>query len=352
MPAQDIPQGSALLRARVLAQPTCDLSACAVELEIDGKSYLFGRIGEGFQRLCIEHGFRTHRFRTVFLSGRTDWTNQIGGLPGLLLTLTDQSVDRLAVYGGRNTAWAIASLRRFVVRDGFDVSVTHATRDVVDNDVVVVPVELVKTRPQPANERLVSYISSIVSKMFPTSSSSSASASEIPSNELIRVPDPLTGDAAPSMSYFIQPRPSRGKFDPQKAQQYGVPAGPERRDLTQGKIWTRSDGLVVTPEMLLGAPEAVRRMAFIDVPTLAHFADAKRKNWFARVPKPSEYAAGQQTDVNKFGENVESTAEEDEVYTTRPVYGFAVHYLGAQVDPFSEDYLSFMKTFGSECDVR
>ncbi|KAK7202476.1 hypothetical protein BZA70DRAFT_285888 [Myxozyma melibiosi] len=373
----DGPQGSLIIRARVLAQPSLDLTACALEVEIAGRSYLFGRVGEGFQRLCCEYGFRTSRFQDIFLSGSADWTSQMGGLPGLILTLDELAVENIQVFGDANVPWALASLRRFFQREACDISAKRADSDFHDKDLVVVPVELfgasdaaeahVSSSEDEAARQAI--VDTGLKRMFPHKdriirdgkkqlSGQTEMREQYDTTEILQVVRPPS-PSRPSLSYIIQPRPPRGKFDENLAAFYRLPFGPERAEVINGKTWTRDDGLDVTTEMVTAPPQSVRRMAFIDIPTLQHLQDAKTKNWFARVPKPSEYLAGAQTVVDRFPSQQEIEEEKQKaesepfaqrVYFEQPVYGFVVHDLGREVEPFSEEFISFMKSFGPECD--
>lgn len=56
---------------------------------------------------------------------------------------------------------------------------------------------------------------------------------------------------------------TRRPFLPEKAQALGIPIGPIRRDLTEGKPVTLPDGRVIQPEEVLGAPQRGAKLCFI-----------------------------------------------------------------------------------------
>ena len=62
---------------------------------------------------------------------------------------------------------------------------------------------------------------------------------------------------------FLFEEPDRRPFLPEKAEELGIPAGPIRRDLAQGKSITLEDGTKVEPEEVLGPSEPGARMAHI-----------------------------------------------------------------------------------------
>lgn len=91
---------------------------------------------------------------------------------------------------------------------------------------------------------------------------------------------PPTTPQDDAVSYIIRPWPRRGKFDAVKAKQLGVPDGPIRRDLAQGKSITLEDGRVVTPDMVLGEDRQGDGIAVVDLPTDDYVAPlVNRPEW-------------------------------------------------------------------------
>ncbi|KAJ2784903.1 hypothetical protein H4R18_000828 [Coemansia javaensis] len=89
--------------------------------------YLFN-CGEGTQRLCFENTLRISKLTAVFLT-RVDWEN-MGGLPGMLLTLADAGMKNLTVCGGPNLTHALAATRHYMLRSGLGVG----ARELRDGD--------------------------------------------------------------------------------------------------------------------------------------------------------------------------------------------------------------------------
>lgn len=65
-----------------------------------------------------------------------------------------------------------------------------------------------------------------------------------------------------AFGFSFEEKPRR-PFLPEKAEALGVPAGPIRRDLVNGRTVTLADGRVVTPEDVLGPPSEGMRLVFI-----------------------------------------------------------------------------------------
>ena len=63
---------------------------CTLHLFTDQNRYLFN-CGEGTQRICLASGVRLSKLHSIFLT-RSAWAN-LGGLPGMLLTLPSVSPD-------------------------------------------------------------------------------------------------------------------------------------------------------------------------------------------------------------------------------------------------------------------
>ncbi|KAL2156566.1 hypothetical protein VTH82DRAFT_1311 [Thermothelomyces myriococcoides] len=77
---------------------------------------------------------------------------------------------------------------------------------------------------------------------------------------------PPTEPSRQSMCYVVKCHPRRGKFDVQTATKLGV-AKQDFKKLTSGESVTGKDGVVVTPDMVLGAPIEGQGFAVIDLPS-------------------------------------------------------------------------------------
>lgn len=100
-------------------------------------------------------------------------------------------------------------------------------------------------------------------------------ASEAPNTKvLVRMPWPAsqipelppTKPSKQSMCYIVKCHSRRGKFDPQAATNFGV-VKTDFKLLTRGESVTGKDGIVVTPDMVMGAQIEGRGFAVIDLPS-------------------------------------------------------------------------------------
>ncbi|KAF2714872.1 hypothetical protein K504DRAFT_12673 [Pleomassaria siparia CBS 279.74] len=77
----------------IITTPTADTPGTILILHTVSRSYVFGNHGEGTQRAITHMGQRLTRVQDFFMTGRTEWNN-IGGLPGMVLTLADSTTTR------------------------------------------------------------------------------------------------------------------------------------------------------------------------------------------------------------------------------------------------------------------
>lgn len=93
---------------------------------------------------------------------------------------------------------------------------------------------------------------------------------------------PPTKRSQTAMSYIIRNHRIRGKFNPAAAKELKVPRGPCWAALAAGSSVQSSDGLTVTPEMVLGPSKEGSGVAVIDLPSSEYVHDLiNRPEWRA-----------------------------------------------------------------------
>ena len=163
--------------------------------------------GEGTQRQILQSGvgFR-HLTRVLLTHGHLD---HILGLGGLLSTfLRWEAIEELEIFGGRSTLDRVHDLLYGVVLRG-------------------------NQPPMPLQFR------EIKAGMFLDAADFTVSAF------------PVTHRGPDCLGYIFEEK-ARRPFLAAKADALGVPFGPERRDLVEGKALTLANGRHVTPEDVLG----------------------------------------------------------------------------------------------------
>uniref|UniRef100_T1GPZ9 ribonuclease Z n=1 Tax=Megaselia scalaris TaxID=36166 RepID=T1GPZ9_MEGSC len=99
-------------------------------------SYLFN-CGEGTQRLAHEHRTKLARLEHIFLT-RTSWS-QVGGLPGLTLTVQDAGVPNLTLHGAPGLDEIFQGMRRFVILKDLKVeTIDNSNGEIYEDNVMKV----------------------------------------------------------------------------------------------------------------------------------------------------------------------------------------------------------------------
>lgn len=174
--------------------------------------------GEGTQRQILQSGIGFKRMSRILIThGHLD---HILGLAGLLSTFIRwETIDAMEIYGGRAALERIHDLLYGVVLRG-----TQAP----------MPIKMI-----PVDPGLFFDADDFTVTAFPV---------------YHRSPD--------SLGYLFEEK-SRRPFLPEKADALGLPPGPWRRDLVNGKAVTLPDGRVIDPEMVLGDLRIGTRLAYI-----------------------------------------------------------------------------------------
>jgi ribonuclease Z len=174
--------------------------------------------GEGTQRQILQAGvgFR-HLTRILLTHGHLD---HILGLGGLLSTFMRwEAIDQLEIFGGRATLDRVRTLIEDVVLRG-------------------------NPTPMPLHFREIKPGTFFEAEDFTITAF------------------PVTHRGADCLGYIFETK-ARRSFLPEKADELGVPFGPERRDLVAGKTITLSNGRQITPNDVLGEVERGTKLVVV-----------------------------------------------------------------------------------------
>jgi len=191
--------------------------------------------GEGTQRQILRSGLGFRRLDTVLLThGHLDHILGLGGIASTFARWEEGSI--LTIYGG---AFALGR-----VRDLMDV--------VLRGDNLQLEVRYIEVEPGPL----------------------------IHSRDLEVVAFPVRHRGSGNFGYLFQ-EPSRRPFLADAADALGVPMGPERRQLVEGRSVCLADGTTVVPDQVLGPKEKGTRLVVVgdvgsveEVRPMARGADA------------------------------------------------------------------------------
>ena len=174
--------------------------------------------GEGTQRQILQAGIGFKRLNRILIThGHLD---HILGLAGLLSTLLRwETIDTLEIYGGNAALSRVHDLIYGVVLRG-----NHSSFNLA-----LVPIE---------------------EGVF------------IEEDEFNITAIPVQHRGPDNYGYLFQEK-GRYPFLPEKAEELGIPSGPWRRDLVNGKAVTLPDGRKIQPEQVLGEYKAGTRMVVL-----------------------------------------------------------------------------------------
>jgi ribonuclease Z len=192
------------------SMPTAQRAPAALLIRRGGDKLLFD-CAEGTQRQLLRSSVGLVDLQEIFLTHFH--ADHVLGLPGMLKTFALRGREvPLVVYGPRGLRDLLGSLKRVVGKLSYDVRLEELRPgDVLERD----------------GYRLATF-------------------------------DVSHGVSAIGWSLIETTRP--GRFDVQEANSLGVPNGPERGELQQGRAITLADGRTITPEQVLGEPRPGRKV--------------------------------------------------------------------------------------------
>lgn len=333
--------GSLMFSFTTITHKTSDTAHPLVMLtNREGARYFFGKVPEGTQRVLNENRFRLGKLKSIFLTGRqSNWT-ELGGLPGLFLTVSDSTKKSIDVFcGSPLLAYILATWRYFVFRKGVELKINDLKDgDVVsDSNINVTPIKVYNRLPN--TETVLSDtrgIKKIISLMFPMDTSkvnsddpmsykSDPSESEIHTHVKLTEPNDICELAnEPSTNYLLDFVPIRGKFDPKVAIQLGIKPGPDFRKLSEGISVANQAGELISPSQVVGESKTFPRVLIMDIPN-----ETYRSRTLNRVSQA----------IN----------EGDTSVASEPIK-LAYHFLGDDVNFRHPEYASFiMDNFADDC---
>ncbi|KAI8085970.1 beta-lactamase-like protein [Gilbertella persicaria] len=320
-------------------------AAPSLIVHYDSQRYLFN-CREGTQRLCVQEKVRLSKLSNVFLS-RVDW-DCMGGLTGMLLTLTDAGVKNIDIHGAKNLSHFVAATRHFVYRTNATVNVHEYSEESLpysDKNLSVTPVIVV---PNKAKKRSFDQFSSSSNSDQEESSSSSSETSDsehrlqkrasISPSEAdtyrkkvisLMFTDSNKGEKAPghtieaecsprtkavhplakaenqrdhlmqslpptrpypaATTYICQGTTLPGKFNKAAALALGIKPGPLYGKLQKGMSITLEDGRVVTRDMVCDPEVPGHVFIVVDCPSVAYIDGLVHSNKFKDFQTEGKY---------------------------------------------------------------
>jgi ribonuclease BN (tRNA processing enzyme) len=127
-----------MANVQVLGIDAADATPSLV-LNFETKRILFN-CGEGTQRLCNQYKVRVTKLEHIFLT-RATWEHT-GGLPGMIMTMSDSKALRLAIHGPPNLLHMVYATRYYMYRRAMHIDVCAQVRKAF-----IGPQRLISPRP-------------------------------------------------------------------------------------------------------------------------------------------------------------------------------------------------------------
>lgn len=308
----------------------------------EGYRYFFGKVPEGVQRVLNENGVKLGKLKSIFLTGTIKNWAEIGGLPGLFLTISDATSRGIDVFtnSSKVMAFIVATWRYFVFRRGIELNIldTDDQKFIGDSSTTFRPVKIQSIHTTKNLDKSISLkihlqLKKLTSLMFPKDTSKAndpdpeSYKSDPSENEIqthVRLPDPSEFVDAlnqPSLNFVIRFTPVRGKFDPAKAKALGVKPGISFRNLTNGESVLNDKNELVHPYQVLEPSKSFRKIVILAIPDSCYLHNTiTSEEWFS----------------------VSEDAGPEDV-------GLVYHFLGDDIDFRLDDYKNFIQKFPSDC---
>ena len=219
----------------------CGPADCSSSVQIcfeDGR-YLF-ECGDGTQRLCTEYSVKLGKLRSICLSSMA--APSIGGLLGLLLTVADTGKEGLTIIAPSGISMLLRAAKEFCWRPNFRTTI-----------------EEVDIEAHPAQLPL----------KFLEDKNLTIEAVPIKARRDVEI-DVSFGAHYDAVTYICRLKDIRGKFQPKKAMELGVPKGKAFGILQRGGTYTCENGRVVTADEVMTASTLGPVVLIVACPTTEH----------------------------------------------------------------------------------
>ncbi|GLV41872.1 Ribonuclease Z [Carabus blaptoides fortunei] len=239
----------------------------------DQSRYLFN-CGEGTQRLAHEHKMKLSKLEHIFIT-QPVWDN-IGGLPGVSLTIQDVGVPQITLHGPDGLDELFIATRKFVVLKDLDIRMAKCNPNEKFEDNVMsvryVPLhksEFIANNATGSNSSSTNESSDDDTDYYAHETSGTRSA--IPSTAQL-IPHKVR-EQNTTMCFICRLNPRPGALSVEKCVEAGVPPGPLLGQLKAGKTITLDSGVVVKSEDVCLPDDPGPIIIVVDCPSI-HYLDS------------------------------------------------------------------------------
>jgi ribonuclease Z len=254
---------------QIISPPTTK-SPSSFIIHFDSGSYLFNS-GEGTQRIVNQNKVKLGKLKAIFNS-QMNWGN-LGGLPGMILTISDTSLDKLSIVGPLKLVHFLAANRQFLVRPNLSINVEslHELEQQCfkDENLVVQAISILHKDSDfnsfynslRNDESQLKKKRKLLSAMFDLNCLSGSEHDRLVFGES------TTSTSSSSMVYICKGPSVSGKMDGRKAAELGVKP-PDRKKLINGDSVVSISGKLVSPSDCVGPSKEGSVIVIIDCPSL------------------------------------------------------------------------------------
>lgn len=327
----------------VITHPTADIlkPSLIIEDRTTGDRTIIGNVPSGLQRKCNEMHLKTSRLTSVFFSGILDWTS-LAGLPGMILTISDQGVKNLDLYhsGNKIIQYMISSWRYFIFRFGLNLKAEDVKSTIKKGHVEYTPININPLSDYGNNEdKLVDYskLDKLLSGIFPIQDDPSRPVYNSKKIGNLTLPKSIVNPKV-STNWIITPESIRGKFLVNVAKQLGCQI-PHFKDLCNFKPVTLDDGTIIQPEQVLEPTRNFNPILVLDIPSEEYLQNTLSYDWKTASPNGLAY-----TVVYHFIDDsiVDPLGRNDYIDFIRAFGPSTTHFISHK--SYCPNSLNFMKT--------
>lgn len=211
--------------------------------------YIFN-CGEGTQRIAHEHKYKLIKLEHIFVTSAS-WNN-LGGMPGMLLTIQEAGVPKVSVHGPKGTVEIFDALKKFVMLQALkiDEATCNESEPYIDPVMSVSYVSITKSNAQ--ETEFINIGKEMVDNINYYDYTTNSNGKRVLDNtvekekKVQKVEEKYSKTRISSvMSYICRLHPRAGKLSLEKCLEKGVKPGPLLGQLKNGQDITLPDGTVV-----------------------------------------------------------------------------------------------------------
>jgi len=215
--------------------------------------YIFN-CGEGIQRLAQEHKCKLINLQHMFVTS-TSWSN-LGGIPGMLLTIQDIGVPNVNIHGPKGTMEIFKAFNKFIQLNNLKIHEANCDKPFTDKVTSITYVPIVSRNVQKTDAATIGeeeIDDDINYYNYSTNSNGKLVPDRITKiNKLRKITQiPNKGMISSVMSYICKLHPRASKLNLEKCIELGVRPGPELGLLKSGHDVTLPNGTIVLSKDVL-----------------------------------------------------------------------------------------------------